>query len=152
MHTSATDRRTPISGDLLEMRPALPGGTCAPSLPHERPVIADATTTALHAALTGLNQRAKATADNIANIDTPGYLASRVDFEDTLRSQLSSGESVTVGQTSVSQSSDPTTMTGNNVNLDTETTIATETGLRYQLALNALDGKYSLLRSALRTS
>jgi flagellar basal-body rod protein FlgB len=46
---------------------------------------------------------------------------------------------------------DPTRTDGNNVNLDTETTIATETGLRYQLALNALDGKYSLLRSALRT-
>ena len=29
--------------------------------------------------------------------------------------------------------------------------LATETGLRYQLALNALDGKYNVLRSALRT-
>jgi flagellar basal-body rod protein FlgB len=47
---------------------------------------------------------------------------------------------------------DPTRTDGNNVNLDTETVIATETGLRYQLALNALDGKYNLLRSALRTS
>lgn len=38
------------------------------------------------------------------------------------------------------------------MNLDSETVIATETGLRYQLALNALDGKYGLLRSALRTA
>jgi flagellar basal-body rod protein FlgB len=38
------------------------------------------------------------------------------------------------------------------VHLDQETLIATETGLRYQLALNALDGKYTSLRTALRTS
>ena len=115
-------------------------------------MIADATMTALHAALSGLQQRSEATADNIANIDTPGYLASRVDFESTLRNELANGETATGGQGAVTQSTDPTNTNGNNVNLDTETTIATETGLRYQLALNALDSKYSLLRSALRTS
>ena len=134
------------------MRPAVPGGIRVPTLPAERPVITDATMTALHAALTGLQQRSEVTADNIANIDTPGYLAGRVDFESTLRSELAGGQTATGGQSAVTQSTDPTNMSGNNVNLDTETTIATETGLRYQLALNALDGKYSLLRSALRTN
>ena len=47
---------------------------------------------------------------------------------------------------------EPTRLDGNNVNLDAETVIATETGLRYQLALNALDGKYNVLRTSLRTS
>jgi flagellar basal-body rod protein FlgB len=137
---------------VLWVRPVVSGGIRAPSLPFERPVIADATMTALHAALTGLQQRADVTANNIANIDTPGYLAGRVSFESTLRSQLADGEPATVQKSAVSQSTDPTNTNGNNVNLDTETTIATETGLRYQLAINALDGKYSLLRSALRTS
>ena len=115
-------------------------------------MITDATMTALHAALTGLQQRSRVTADNIANIQTPGYLASRTDFESALKSELANGEQPVVGRSAVSQSLDPTRMDGNNVNLDTETTIATETGLSYQLALNALDGKYNLLRSALRTS
>ena len=115
-------------------------------------MITDATMTALHAALTGLQQRQRVTADNIANIQTPGYLASRTDFESALKSELANGERPVVGRSAVSQSLDPTRMDGNNVSLDTETTIATETGLRYQLALNALDGKYNLLRSALRTS
>ena len=115
-------------------------------------MITDATMTALHAALSGLQQRQRVTADNIANIQTPGYLASRTDFESALKSELANGERPGVGRGTVAQSMDPTRMDGNNVNLDTETTIATETGLRYQLALNALDGKYSLLRSALRTS
>ncbi len=38
------------------------------------------------------------------------------------------------------------------MNLDSETVIATETGLRYQLALTALEGKYNGVRSALRTA
>ena len=51
----------------------------------------------------------------------------------------------------VARSLEPTNTNGNNVNLDMETVTATETGLRYQLALNALDGKYNVLRTALRT-
>ncbi|MGY1748500.1 MULTISPECIES: flagellar basal body rod protein FlgB [unclassified Modestobacter] len=114
-------------------------------------MITDSTMTALHASLTGLQQRQRVTADNIANLQTPGYLAGRVDFESTLRTEIANGEAARVGQGSVTRSMDPTRMDGNNVNLDTETVIAQETGLRYQLAINALDGKYALLRSALRT-
>ena len=115
-------------------------------------MITDSTMTALHASLTGLQQRQRVTADNIANVQTPGFLAGRVDFESALKNELTGGEIAVVGQSAVSQSLDPTRTDGNNVNLDTETVIQTETGLRYQLALSALDGKYSLLRSALRTS
>lgn len=115
-------------------------------------MITDPTMSVLHAALTGLAQRQRVTADNIANIDTPGFLAGRTDFESTLRNELSNGQAPVVGPSAVRQSLQPTRTDGNNVNLDTETMIATETGLRYQLAINALDGKYNLLRSALRTS
>jgi len=114
-------------------------------------MIGDATSTALHAALAGLAERQRVTADNIANVNTPGFLAGRVDFESSLRGALSSGESPSVSGGQVLRSLEPTNTNGNNVNLDQETVIATETGLRYQLALNALDGKYNVLRSALRT-
>jgi flagellar basal-body rod protein FlgB len=114
-------------------------------------MIADATSTALHAALSGLAQRQRVTADNIANVNTPGFLAGRTDFESALSGALSNGESPTVSGGAVVRSLEPTNTNGNNVNLDSETVIATETGLRYQLALNALDGKYNLLRTSLRT-
>jgi flagellar basal-body rod protein FlgB len=115
-------------------------------------VITDSTMSALHVALSGLAQRQRVTADNIANVQTPGFLAGRVDFESTLRSEIANGETAVASQSEVTRSMDPTRTDGNNVNLDTETVMQTETGLRYQLALNALDGKYALLRSALRTS
>jgi flagellar basal-body rod protein FlgB len=115
-------------------------------------MISDATSTALHAALSGLAQRQRVTADNIANINTPGFLAGRVDFESALSGAIRSGETPSVSGGTVARSLEPTNTNGNNVNLDSETLIATETGLRYQLALNALDGKYNVMRTALRTA
>ena len=114
-------------------------------------MINDATSMALHAALSGLAQRQRVTADNIANIQTPGFLAGRVDFESSLRGALRNGDTPQISGGSTLRSLEPTNTNGNNVNLDAETLIATETGLRYQLALNALDGKYNSLRTALRT-
>ena len=115
-------------------------------------MINDATSTALHAALSGLAQRQRVTADNIANVQTPGFLAGVTDFESSLRGALSNGETPSINGGSVARSLEPTNTNGNNVNLDMETVTATETGLRYQLALSALDGKYNVLRTALRTS
>ncbi len=114
-------------------------------------MIADVTSTALHAALSGLSQRSRVTADNLANVTTPGFLAGRTDFESALSGALRNGEAPTISGGSVARSLEPTNSKGNNVNLDSETVIATETGLRYQLALNALDGKYNVLRTSLRT-
>jgi flagellar basal-body rod protein FlgB len=116
-----------------------------------RTMIGDITPPALHAALSGLSQRQRVTADNIANVQTPGFLAGRVDFESSLRGALRSGETPSINGGMVARSLEPTNTNGNNVNLDMETVTATETGLRYQLALNALDGKYNSLRTALRT-
>ena len=115
-------------------------------------MINDVTTTALHAALTGLSERQRVIADNIANVNTPGFLAGRTDFESALKGQLADGGTPTISPGTVSRSLEPTNTNGNNVNLDEETVLASDTGLRYQLALNALDSKYGLLRTALKTS
>lgn len=114
-------------------------------------MISDTTMSALRAALTGLAERQRVTADNIANLQTPGFLAGRTDFESSLRSALASGETPAASPGQVSRSLEPTRLDGNNVNLDSETLIATETGLRYQLAIRVLDGKYNLLRSSMRS-
>jgi len=114
-------------------------------------VIGDVTSSALHTALNGLAQRQRVTADNIANLQTPGFLAGRVDFESGLRGALAAGARPSDSTGTVRRSLEPTRLDGNNVNLDAETVIATETGLRYQLALGALDGKYAVMRTALRT-
>jgi flagellar basal-body rod protein FlgB len=115
-------------------------------------MIGGITPAALHASLSGLAQRSRVTADNIANVNTPGFLAGRVDFESSLKGALRGGGTPQIDGGATLRSLEPTNTNGNNVNLDAETLIASETGLRYQLALNALDGKYNSLRTALRTS
>ena len=136
---------TPVIGDVAAISEPTAGTSAVSGF-------ADVTMTALHAALTGLAERQRVTADNIANVNTPGFLAGRTDFESALSGALRDGKAPTISGGTVVRSLEPTNTNGNNVNLDSETVIATETGLRYQLALNALDGKYSVLRTALRTA
>jgi len=92
-------------------------------------LIEDSTMSALHSALTGLAERQRVTADNIANVNTPGFLAGRTDFESALKAQITHGETPAVSGGTVARSLEPTNTNGNNVNLDSETVIATETGL-----------------------
>ncbi len=112
----------------------------------------DVTSVALQSALEGLSMRQRATADNVSNLDTPRFLANRVQFEDALRSAVASGNAddvASVGPT-VARSLEPTRENGNNVNLDRESLIGAQTELQYQLALRALDNKFSSLRTAIK--
>ena len=108
----------------------------------------DITSVTVKTALTGLAMRQRVTADNIANIETPGFLAGRVSFENSLRTAVDNG---TPAATSISndRSLEPTRVNGNNVNLDHETLTHLDTNMRYQLMLRAVDTKISLLRTAI---
>ncbi|WP_298462476.1 flagellar basal body protein [uncultured Cellulomonas sp.] len=105
---------------------------------------------ALNSALDGLALRQRVIADNVANIQTPGFLAGRVAFEDSLAAAVSGGSGAVTP--SVARSLEPTREDGNNVNLDAETLLNVDTQLRYQLATQAVDGQFSSLRIAMRTS
>ena len=59
----------------------------------------DSTGSALYAALNGLAARQRVIANNVANVETPGFIAGRVPFEDSLRAAIEGGDA---GATSVS--------------------------------------------------
>ena len=111
----------------------------------------DVTSVAVHSAMRGLAARGRAVADNVANIQTPGFLASRVGFEDALRKAIRTDQRpvVTPG---VARSLEPTRTNGNNVNLDRETLLDIDTGLRYRLMARAADDKLSILRTSVARS
>jgi flagellar basal-body rod protein FlgB len=115
-------------------------------------VFDDVSSAALRTALTGLAHRQRVIADNISNVDTPGYRAGRVPFEAALRAAVASGSTERIGniQPGRQDSLEPTRLNGNNVNLDTETLSNVDTNLRYQLVLRALDNKYNGLRSVIK--
>jgi flagellar basal-body rod protein FlgB len=111
---------------------------------------------ALRVALDGLAQRQRVIADNVANIQTPGYTAKNVDFESALQSALDGQPSASTvdlsGVVTESTSTDPARLDGNNVNLDTQTLLGTDTNLRYDLALRAVEGRFTTMRDVLRSS
>ena len=80
----------------------------------------DPTMQAIQTSLDGLAARQRIIAQNLANSETPGYLAQNVNFEDSLRTAMASGDP---GQAAIttSNSTDPTMPNGNNVNVDTQT-------------------------------
>ena len=113
----------------------------------------DVSSAALRVALTGLAQRQRVIANNISNIETPGFKAGRVQFEDALRSAISSGrpaDQINEIAPTNDESLEPTRLNGNNVNLDEETLSHIDTTMRYQLTLRAIDSKYGLLRDAIK--
>jgi flagellar basal-body rod protein FlgB len=104
---------------------------------------------AIQASLDGLAARQRIIAQNLANVDTPGYLAGRVSFESSLAEALRDGGPVRA-EIDTSRSLDPTRVNGNNVNIDDENVALIETGLRYQLAIESMNTKFRILRASIR--
>jgi len=110
----------------------------------------DPVASVLHSALDGLSQRQRVTADNIANVDTPGFTASRLDFESSLRSALDDGV-VSPGEIeqSTSQSTAVAGANGNNVDLASETMTAMQATFSYQLLSRAVGDRFGLVSTAI---
>ena len=96
---------------------------------------------------------------NIANVDTPGYKAKYVTFEDTYRSALrnASGnrEAVrraadgAVWQVKASET-ESARLDGNNVLEDTEQTELTRTAIQYQYMLSSINSDIARLSSVIK--
>lgn len=108
----------------------------------------DLTRSTLAGALRGLDAQREAHQHNVSNVETPGFRASRVDFEDSLRRAVDGGDPQRAGLTT-RRTLDPTRVDGNNVRLDRELTALAENGLRQQLVTEALNAQYRLLRAPL---
>ncbi len=121
-------------------------------MPITAPIIGtDVVASTLRTALDGLSLRQRVTADNISNIDTPGFRAATVDFESSLRAALSDG--TLAGGAAVTPATGlattPVGPDGNNVDLQTETMTAIRSVFQYQLMTRAVDDRYSLVKTAI---
>ena len=116
-------------------------------------VVSDAVSKVLAMALDGVSERQQVTANNIANVDTPDFRATSVDFESSLRSALSGGGVEGAAQSGLQISTTPTDTpvgaNGNNVDLRKETLAAVQSQYQYQLLSRAVTDRFSLVRDAL---
>lgn len=111
-------------------------------------IFTDRTMAALQAGLTGEAQRQRVTADNVANINTPGYRAQKVEFEDSLARALGSRGSagVTVSKT---EATPWWSLNNNSVSLEGETATLVKSGLHYEAIVQAVNAKFGLLNTAI---
>jgi flagellar basal-body rod protein FlgB len=119
--------------------------------------VSDAVSQVLASALDGVSLRQRVIADNIANVDTPGYRASSVDFETQLKAAISDGtflnehgENGGVGsiQATTSPTDTPVGANGNNVDLRKETMAAVQSQFQYQILTRAVNDRFNLVKTA----
>lgn len=113
-------------------------------------------------ALNGLSLRQQVISRNLANVDTPGYQAQVVNFEDTLKRALNESPSLamkvtdeshqvsseqSLGFTSTLRPGGTERADQNNVDVDAEMIDMSETGIQYQAVSQSLSQKLLLLKT-----
>ena len=100
-------------------------------------------------ALDGLWARSLATAQNVANANSPGYRPVRVSFEEALQAAARQGPdalrnvTATIGQA-------PEGTAGTEMRLDLELATASETGMRYAALLDLLGRQLQISHTVVR--
>lgn len=103
-------------------------------------------------ALDGLSTRHAAIADNIANVNTPGYKRKEVPFEDALSRAVQGKDFDAAHPFATPVVSDTTTEArsdGNNVDVEAEMARLAETTLRYQTLTQYVGGYFSGLKTVI---
>jgi flagellar basal-body rod protein FlgB len=108
----------------------------------------DTSTSAVYEAMQGLWAQQQAVANNVANIDTPGYKAKDVNFESSLAQAVAAGDP-TQAQITTSDSTAPSDQVGNNVNLSSQMVQEEKAGLQFQTMVDAMNAKFQLLSTAI---
>jgi flagellar basal-body rod protein FlgB len=107
--------------------------------------VVDAVTNQIEHYMDLLSDRQKLVVSNLANIDTPGYKSQDIDFQFEFIS-LAEGQAPNVIDTpGLVIKSD-----GNNVSLDRETRLLSETALRFNVASNLMKAQLKIVESAIK--
>jgi flagellar basal-body rod protein FlgB len=110
----------------------------------------DTTQNALGVALQGAAMRHELLANNIANVNTPGYKPSDVNFHDALRAALDSGTPVDAVSFSPTTATTQTVRAdGNGVDIDQQNAQLAENGLEYEALTQVATTRIQILQSAM---
>jgi flagellar basal-body rod protein FlgB len=124
-----------------------------------REMLTDITAAALHKGLDGVYARQLAIADNVANLETPGYQAKQVSFEDSLHVALRAEQAstATVRRGGLIESVRPTEQValgslrrdGNTVNLETEILGMARSSTQYRVLSRLMSKRLKMLGRAI---
>ncbi len=109
----------------------------------------DVTSVTLATALSALSAQQRVSSNNLANLETPGYQAGRLSFEDSLRSAVAAGDPASAAFTVVA-TGDPSGVNGNNVSLNSEIIAEQKNNTQYSLLSTAINAKFDLISDAIK--
>lgn len=98
------------------------------------------------------NRRQTVIASNMANVDTPGYRTQDVNFEQEMKRAMNTSDTSTVSNQTHAVSGLLERPDGNNVDIDRESLLLSETQLQYQLGTQLLKQRFHQLLTAINSN
>jgi flagellar basal-body rod protein FlgB len=105
---------------------------------------------ALQGYLKVVSDRQQLIVSNMANVDTPGYHTKDIDFQTSIRQAMNEGNSVQFEPVSRELQGLPERPDGNNVNIDRESLLLSQTQLQNQIGVQLVKGAFSQLLTAIK--
>lgn len=87
---------------------------------------------------------------NIANVDTPGYHTKDVNFQSAMQDVLNTGGAPQMEPASLEVANLPERPDGNNVNVDRESMLLSETQLQHQMGVQLIKEEFHRLLTAIK--
>jgi flagellar basal-body rod protein FlgB len=112
----------------------------------------DNTQLAIESAMNGSMLRQNLLANNLANADTPNYKPEDVNFQQTLATAMSQGQSPTAVQFTPYAAAKVTGIDGNGVDADLTNAQIAENGLLYQDLTQIAAAREGILQTAMNTT
>jgi flagellar basal-body rod protein FlgB len=94
--------------------------------------------------------RQQLVASNIANVDTPGYQTKDINFQAAMQQALNPGGGPNLQPASIELQGLPERPDGNNVNVDRESMLLSQTQLQYQIGVQLIKGEFHRLLTAMK--
>ena len=97
-----------------------------------------------------VTERQQTIVSNMANVDTPGYHTKDIDFQSTMRQVMNGDGSAHMEPASLELQGLPERPDGNNVNIDREGLMLSQTHLQFQLGTQLVKREFSHLLIAIK--
>jgi flagellar basal-body rod protein FlgB len=105
---------------------------------------------ALQGYLKVVTERQQMIVSNMANVDTPGYHTKDLDFQTAMRQVMDGNDSVHMELASMELQGLPERPDGNNVNIDRESLMLSQTQLQFQLGIQLVKREFNNALTAIK--
>ena len=102
--------------------------------------------------LRATTERQQLITSNMANIDTPGYHTRDLNFEQALQRAEGGAQGMQLSPVVEEVQGLPERADGNDVNIDRESMLLSETQIQYQLGVQLLKGQFQQVLTAIKDS